>query len=173
MAKPSSLQILSVRDIFGQNGWDCQLIEGRDVLRTAFEAHHTHLQMHAQAFPPLNALSIVSETPLPSASDEHLFSLFELTQRANKQLTLGAIEYDIDREQLMFRITNIFDREKYDPQIVTSMVHFAIAELDRITPYAITIMQTDENLLADLSVERLLMREDLIPPVPSEEDDLI
>ena len=102
MAKPASLQILSVRDIFGQNGWDCELLEGRDVIRTAFEAHHTHLQMHAQAFPPLNALSIVAETPLPSASEEHLFCLLELTQRANKQLTLGAIEYDMDCEQLMF-----------------------------------------------------------------------
>ena len=173
MSRPASLQILSVNEIFGTNGWDCQLIEGRDVIRTAFEAHHTHLQLHAQAFPPINALSVVSETPLPSASDEHLFALLELIQRANKSITLGAVEYDLDREQLMFRISNIFDREKYDPQIVTSMVHFAIAELDRITPYAITIMQTDEELLPDLSVERLLMREDLIPPVPGDEENEI
>ena len=171
MSRPASLQITSVKDIFGQNGWDCELIESRDVIRTAFEAHHTHLQLHAQAFPTINALSIVSETPLPSPSDEHLFSIMEMTQRANKQITLGTVEYDLDREQLMFRISNIFDREKYDPQIVTSMVHFAIAELDRITPYAITIMQTDDSLLADLSVERLLMREDLIPPVPGDEEN--
>lgn len=171
MSRPASLQIKSVQDIFGQNGWDCQLIDGRDVIRTAFEAHHTHLQLHAQAFPPINALSIVAETPMPSASDEHLFYLLEMTQRANKQLTLGSTEYDMDREQLMFRITNVFDREKYDPQIVTSMVHFAIAEIDRIAPYAITIMQTDEELLDDLSVERLLMREDLIPPVPEQDEE--
>ena len=173
MSRPASLQILSVKEIFGQNGWDCQLIEGRDVIRTAFEAHHTHLQLHAQAFPPLNALSVVSETPMPMVSDEHLFCILELIQRANKQITLGAIEYDLDREQLMFRMSNIFDREKYDPQIVTSMVHFAIAELDRITPYAITVMQTEEELLPDLSIERLLMREDLIPPVPGDEEDEI
>ena len=173
MPKPASLQIKSVKEIFGQNGWDCQLIEERDVIRTAFEAHHTHLQLHAQAFPTINALSVVSETPLPCGSEAHLFSLLELTQRANKQITLGAIEYDLDREQLMFRISNIFDREKYDTQIVTSMVHFAIAELDRITPYAITVMQTEEELLPDLSIERLLMREDLIPPVPGEEEEEI
>ena len=173
MSRPTSMQITSVKEIFGQNGWDCQLVEGRDVLRTAFEAHHTHIQLHAQAFPPINALAIVSETPMPSASEEHLFHLLEMTQRANKQLTLGSVEYDIDREQLMFRITNIFDREKYDPQIVTSMVHFAVAEIDRITPYAVTIMQTPDDLLDDLSVERLLMREDLIPPVPGEEEDSI
>jgi len=143
------------------------------VLRTGFQAHHTHMQMHAQAFPPMNALSIVAETPMPSAGDDHLFFLYELTQRANKQLTLGSIEYDVDREQLLFRITNVFDREKYDPQIVTSMVHSAIAELDRITPYAITIMQTSEDLIHDLSVERLLMREDLIPPVPGHDEEEI
>lgn len=173
MARPTSLQITSVEDIFGQNGWDCQLIEGRDVIRTAFEAHHTHLQLHAQAFPAINALSVVSETPMPLPSESHLLVLLELTQRANKQITLGSIEYDIDREQLMFRISNIFDREKYDPQIVTSMVHFAIAEIDRIAPYAITVMQTEEELLDDLSVERLLMRDDLIPPVPGDEEEEI
>ena len=53
------------------------------------------------------------------------------------------------------------------------MVHFSIAELDRITPYAITIMQTEDDLLADLSIERLLMREDLIPPVPEEDENQI
>jgi len=172
MSRPVSLQIKSVQDIFGENGWDCQLLEGRDVIQTAFEAHHTHIQLHAQAFTPINALSIVAETPMP-CSEEHLYHLLELTQRANKQITLGSIEFDIDREFLSYRITNIFDREKYDREIVTSMVHFAIAELDRIAPYAITIMQTEEELLDDLSVERLLMREDLIPPVPGHDEDNI
>jgi len=145
MSRPTSLQISSVQEIFGQNGWDCQLLEGQDVIRTGFEAHHTHIQLHAQAFTPLNALSIVAETPMPFASDEHVFFLLELAQRANKRLTLGSIEVDMDREQLMFRITNIFDREKYDPQIVTSMVHFAIAELDRITPYAVVSRLSQET----------------------------
>jgi len=172
MARPVSLQIQSVQKIFGENGWDCQLLEGRDVLQTAFEAHHTHIQLHAQAFTPLNALSVVSEIPMP-CEESHLYFMMELVQRANKQITLGAFEYDLDREQLSFRITNIFDREKYDKQIVTSMVHFAIAELDRLAPYAVTVVQTDESLLDDLSIERLLMREDLIPPVPGHDDDQI
>jgi len=50
------------------------------------------------------------------------------------------------------------------------MVHAAIAEVDRITPYAAVVQQTPEDLLDDLSVERLLMREDLIPPVPDSEE---
>jgi hypothetical protein len=48
------------------------------------------------------------------------------------------------------------------------MVHAAIAEVDRIMPFAAVIQQTSEGLLDDLSVERLLLREDLIPPVPDE-----
>ncbi len=90
--------------------------------------------------------------------------------RANKKITLGGLEYDLDREQLMFRITNLFERDKFDGDIISSMVHAAIAEVDRITPYAGIIQQTSEDLLEDLSIERLLMREDLIPPVPEDEE---
>ncbi len=71
----------------------------------------------------------------------------------------------------MFRITNLFERDKFDVGIISSMVHAAIAEVDRITPYAGVIQQTPEDLLDDLSVERLLLREDLIPPVPGYEDE--
>ena len=95
----------------------------------------------------------------------------ELLARANKQLTLGGFEFDLDRNRLVFRITNLFEKEKYDADIVTSMVHCAIAELDRITPYASIVAQTPDDLLDDLDLERLLMREDVIPPVPGDEDD--
>jgi hypothetical protein len=168
--RPPSIQIQSVLDTFGRQGWQCELVEGRDVLRTGFEAHHTRIHLHAQAFPELNALSVVTETPM-EIDEDRLGMLLELLARANKQLTLGSAEYDIDRSQLMFRLTNLFEREKYDPDIVSSMVHCAIAELDRLTPYAAIIRDTPADLLEDLSIERLLMREDLIPPVPGEEED--
>jgi len=101
---------------------------------------------------------------------EHVALIRELFGRANKKLTLGSLEYDLDREQLMFRITNIFERDKFDGDIISSMVHAAIAEVDRITPYASVIQQTSESLLDDLSIERLLLRDDLIPPVPEDEN---
>jgi hypothetical protein len=66
----------------------------------------------------------------------------------------------------------MFEREKYDADIVTSMVHCAIAELDRITPYAAIVQRTRADLLDDLDLVRLLEREDLIPPVPGDDDDL-
>jgi hypothetical protein len=96
-------------------------------------------------------------------------ALLELLMRANKQLTLGGFEYDLDREMLVFRVTNLFEREKYDADIVSSMVHCAIAELDRIVPYASIVRGTPADLIQDLDLERLLQREDVIPSVPGEE----
>lgn len=165
-----SRQILTVEETFGQNGWHCELVEGRDVLRAHFDAHHTRVDLIAQAYPQLNALSIVTESRMP-ADEVHLPLVLELLARANKQLTLGGFEYDLDREFLVFRTTNLFEREKFDSDIISSMVHCAIAELDRITPYAAIVAATAEDLLDDLDIARLLLRDDLIPPVPGEEEE--
>ncbi len=165
-----SRQILTIEETFGANGWHCELVEGRDVLRAGFEAHHTRVDLIAQAFPQLNALSVITESPL-ALDGEHLAPVLELLARANKQLTLGGFEYDLDRQMLVFRTTNLFERERFDSDIVSSMVHCAIAELDRITPYAAIVRNTPGDLLDDLDLQRLLMREDVIPPVPGDEDE--
>jgi len=65
----------------------------------------------------------------------------------------------------------------YDADIVSSMVHCAIAELDRIVPLASVLKRTADDLLDDLSIPLLLEREDMLPPVPeydgeSEEEEL-
>jgi hypothetical protein len=168
--RPHTRQILSVEETFGQNGWHCELVEGRDVLRAGFDAHHTRVDMIAQAYPQLNALSIVSESRM-ALDEEHLPVVLELLARANKQLTLGGFEYDLDREYLVFRITNLFEREKFDSDIISSMVHCAIAELDRLTPYVAIVRDTPADLLDDLDLPRLLMREDILPPVPGDEEE--
>jgi hypothetical protein len=51
------------------------------------------------------------------------------------------------------------------------MVHCAIAELDRMVPYAAIVRDTPADLLGDLDLERLLMREDVIPPVPGDAEE--
>lgn len=166
--RPPSIQIQSVEDVFGRNGWHCELVAGRDVLRSLFEGHHTRVELHAQAFPQLNALAVVAETALP-VGDLHQPFLLELLARANKQLTLGGFEYDLDRSRLVFRITNLFERERYDGDLVSSMVHCAVAELDRIVPYAMIVVRTGEGDLGDLDLAELLGREDLLPPLPDED----
>lgn len=163
--RPHSRQILTVEEVFGANGWHCELVEGREVLRAGFEAHHTRVDLIAQAYPQLNALAVVAESPMP-LDREHLPYLLELLARANKPLTLGGFEYDLDRGLLVFRVTNLFERERYDADIISSMVHCAIAELDRIVPYAAIVRDTRADLLPDLDLQRLLAREDVIPPVP-------
>jgi len=164
--RPHSRQILTVEEAFGANGWHCELVEGREVLRAGFDAHHTRVDLIAQAHPQLNALTVVGESPMPLSAD-HKPAVFELLMRANKPLTLGGFEYDLDRSMLVFRITNLFEREKYDGDIISSMVHCAIAELDRLIPYVGLVRNTPADLLADLDLERLLMREDVLPPVPN------
>jgi hypothetical protein len=168
--RPHSRQILSVEECFGVNGWHCELVENRDVLRAGFDAHHTRVSLIAQAYPQLNALAVVTETSL-TLDEDHLPAVLELLARANKQLTLGGFEYDLDREFLVFRITNLFERERFDPDIVSSMVHCGIAELDRMVPYAGLVKNTRAELLDDLDLNRLLLREDLIPPVPGYEEE--
>jgi hypothetical protein len=168
--RPHSRQILGVEETFGRNGWHCELVEGREVLRAGFEAHHTRVDLIAQAYPQLNALSVVSESPMP-LDGEHLPAVLALLARANKPLTLGGFEFDIDRGMLVFRVTNLFERERFDSDIISSMVHCAIAELDRIVPYAAIVRDTPADLLPDLDLERLLQREDVIPPVPGGEEE--
>jgi len=168
--RPPSLQLQSVADAFGRQGWHCDPVDGRDVIEANFEAHHTHIHLHAQVFPHLNALAVVAESPLVPGP-AHLPPTLELLMRANKQLTLGAFEFDFDRNQLVFRITNLFDREKFDADIVSSMVHCAIAEIDRLTPLLGILLKTPPDLLADLSLPLLLEREDLLPPVSEGEEE--
>ncbi len=167
--RPPSLQLQSVSDAFNQQGWHHEFVEGRNVITAAFEAHHTRVQLFAQVFTQLNALTVVGETSMPMDSHK-LPYLLELLQRANKQMNLGGLEYDLDRQFVVFRITNIFEKEKFDADIISTMVHCAIAEIDRITPYCSIIQQTADDLIEDLNIERLLLRQDLIPPVPGEEE---
>ncbi len=167
--RPPSIQIQSVELAFGANDWHCELMEGRDVLRSVFQAYHVRGELSAQAFPELNALSVVNEMPMP-LEETYIPPLLELLTRANKQLTLGGFEFDLDRQRLVFRITNLFEREKYDADIITSMVHCAVAELDRLAPIAGVLLNTPEDDLYDLDPGALLDREDLLPPVPDDEE---
>lgn len=165
-----SIQFNSVIEAFGRNGWHHDLVEGREVLQSQFDAHHTRIHVLAQTFTNLNALAIVGETPI-DPPPSHLTSFLELLMRANKMLTLGGFEFDFERRLLIFKNTNLFEKEKYDADIITSMVHCIIAELDRIIPLVNVLLKTKPDVLPDLSLEMLLLREDLLPPVPDEDGE--
>ncbi len=168
--KPHSQQILSVLDVYGEHGWHGELIDGADVIQAVFETHHTNIELISQAYVALNALCICAECPY-DIPRTHFSAAMELFMRANKFLNLGNFEYDLDRSRVIFRITNIFANETFDKDIVSAMAHTAIAEIDRFSPFLGVLLQTPAELLKDLSIERLLMREDIIPPVPEEEEE--
>ena len=57
----------------------------------------------------------------------------EALMRLNQQLTLGNFEMDYDAGRVFFRITNVFLSEAGDASIIASLVHAAVAEIDRLS----------------------------------------
>ena len=169
--KAPSRQFESVASAFNANDWQYEIIDGQEVLQTIFEAHHSRVHVIAQTDVPISCLAVSGETQI-NFDPIYQGAILELVMRANKQLTMGAFEIDLDRGVLVCRITNLFDREMFDKDIISSMVHCVIAEVDRLTPYITVITQTPDDLLDELNVERLLLRDDLIPPVPGHEDEI-
>lgn len=162
-------QLLShVSQTFEANGWAFATVEGADVIEAGFEAHHGRVRLHVQAFPPLNAVSVVSQSTVRAENPDHRVKIAELLMRVNHELTVGAFELDWDTGETIFRATNLFTRGKFDSAILTGLVESAIVEMDRLTPVLNIINQTDRAQLPALDLQQLLAREDLIPPVGEE-----
>ena len=116
----------------------------------------------------LNAVSIVG-TLGHKVPDSRSGLTGELLMRTNKELTIGNFELDHDTGTVLFRTTNIFPVEKVDGNIIASLVHTTLAEVDRLTPFLTLLLRMDQRELAGLNLKTFLMREDLLPPVPDEE----
>ena len=154
-----------IRASFEAKPWAYDLVSGRDVLRASFEAHHTRVILHVQAFEPIGGVHVVATSPYHFAS-HHLLKLAELLMRASQLLTVGNFEMVWDSRQALFRATNLFDRDQPLPHaILHAMVHAAVAEMDRITPVLAEVYKSDPVSVAVLDVPRLLQREDWLPPV--------
>ena len=89
--------------------------------------------------------------------------------RTNKDLNLGNFELEWESGQVMFRVTNVFPPNRHDARIIASLVHSAVAEMDRLTPFLGEILRTSKGELLLLKVADLMKREDLLPPVPDAE----
>jgi hypothetical protein len=90
--------------------------------------------------------------------------------RTNKELTIGNFELDYDEGRVLFRATNVFDNPSASPEIIASLVHAALAETDRITPFLTLVLRMSPDELATLNLKLFLQREDLLPPVPEDPD---
>ncbi|MDG2125108.1 MAG: hypothetical protein P8J87_15505 [Verrucomicrobiales bacterium] len=123
------------------------------------------MPLHIQAFPNLNAITVVSRSTLTSPPS-HFLAVSELLWRSNKTLTVGNFELDPDAGTILYRATNLFPPGPPHEPIITGLVHAAIAEMDRLTPYLAIVLRTSLADLATQSIAELLQNEDLIPPPP-------
>ncbi len=160
---PSFLQ--SIQDAFDAKGWAYERVPDQDVLQLSFEAHHTRVHVHVQAFAPIHGIHVVATSPYQFES-YHLFKLSELLMRTSETLTIGNFEAVWDRRQVLFRATNLFpEKQAANAAILQALVHAAVAEMDRLTPLLAEVHKQDPASVIHLDVARLLQREDWLPPV--------
>lgn len=162
---PHSELYSTVLAAFSQAGWDYTEVEGRQVVRAGFEAHHTRVELHVQVFDALSTVSVVSESPLRSPDPLHRERVAELAMRVNQTLTLGNFEMEWDTGRLLFRISNIFPLPQGDVSLVQGMVHTTVAEMDRIAPLESIILRSKGPALAALDIPNLMNRDDFLPVV--------
>ncbi len=150
---------------FKTRGWHFREVPGREVVETDFEAHHTKVPLHVQIFGEARMASVVARASFPFPPS-HRAKVAELLMRTNQQLTLGNFEMDWDGGTVLFRMTNVFPPQNADQDILAAMVHAAIAEMDRLTPFLGEVCRAPARALALLNVTELMAREDLLPPEP-------
>ena len=150
---------------FTEAGWAFTEVEGREVIRAGFEAHHTRVDLHVQVFESLAAVSVVSESPRNAENPLHRERLAELAMRANQTLTVGNFEMDWEAGRLIFRVTNLFATPQGNSSIIQGLIHTAIGEMDRIAPLEAILLKTAGPALATLNLAALLNREDLLPEI--------
>ena len=133
-----------------------------------FGMDYTWLYKNMQVFGETHIVSVVANSTLQVPST-HRLPVCELLMRVNKELNLGNFELEWDGGQVMFRITNVFPPHRHDTRILASMVHSAVAEMDRLTAFLGEILRTPKGELLLLKVADLMKREDLLPPAPDAE----
>lgn len=157
----------AVLNAFKSRGWAYREVPGMEVVEASFEAYHGKVPLHVQAFAEAHIVSVVANASL-TVPATHKARAAELLMRANKELNVGAFEMEWDAGVVMFRQANVFPKHRHDEELIVSLVHNAIAEMDRMTPFLGELCKTTGAMLPLLDLKQLLQREDLLPP-PLEE----
>tara|TARA_B100000459_G_C8546787_1_gene187534 strand:+ start:318 stop:818 length:501 start_codon:yes stop_codon:yes gene_type:complete len=148
---------IKIKEAFNSVNWEFREIESKKVLEAEFEAHHTKVPLHAQAFEELMAISIVSRLSF-SILPKSMRSALDALMRTNITLNIGNFEANPVNGDVYFRITNVFPDHDFSPDIITSLVRVAIVEMDRVTPFLAEINKNPNQPIA-----QLLERKDLLP----------
>lgn len=152
---------------FKSRGWACREVTGRDVVETGFDAYHGRVPVHVQSFGDAGIVSVVANASLPVPAS-HRERAAELLMRVNKELILGNFEMEWDGGAVMFRIANLCLGDHPDEELIASLVHNAVAEMDRLAPFLGELLRTNAAALPMLDVKALLQREELLPPTGDE-----
>jgi hypothetical protein len=155
----------AVAETFTQMGWNSRRVPVGEVLEADFELHHTRARIVAQVFAEYNTLCVQGHLS-HRVPDSRSGLVAEVLMRTNKLLTLGAFELDYDGGHLLYRVTNVFPDGGAHRDIIASLVHTTLAEIDRLTPFIALILSMSAEALGTLNVVTFLQREDLLPPVP-------
>ncbi len=155
----------AVISAFKSMGWQYRAVPDVEVVECWFEAHHAKVLLHAQTHAEANLVSVVSNASI-TVPKTHLKAVAELLMRSNKELNLGNLEVDWETGQVMFRVANLFSPDRHDERIIASMVHTAVAEMDRLTPFLAEVCRLGTGELLLLNIPELLAREDLLPVIP-------
>ncbi len=153
----------ALQQAFQERDWHFRRVPEREVLEADFEAHHTKVPLHVQIFGEARMATVVSRASFPFPPT-HRARVAELLMRTNQQLTLGNFEMDWDGGHVLFRLTNVFPPDVADGSILAALVHAAVAEMDRLTPFLGELCKTPARELPLFNVTALLAREDLLPP---------
>lgn len=162
----------AVLNVFKETNWACRQVPGMEVVEADFEAHHAKVPLHVQSFGDSGIVSVVAQASFP-VPRSHYLPAAELLMRTNKELNLGNFELDWDNGLVMFRLTNVFPLNRFDEQIIRSLIHSAVAEMDRLTPFLSEVCRTPVAKMPLLSIPLLLQREELLPAVDLPEDQQI
>ncbi len=153
---------------FKTQGWAYQEVQGLEVVESVFEAHHAKIPVHVQVFGEAGIASTVATASQPVPAS-HRLPVCELLMRTNKELNLGNFELEWDEGRVMFRVSTVFPPHRHDERVLASLVHTAVAEMDRLTPFLGEVCRVPKGELPLLRVADLLRREDLLPPPPAED----
>lgn len=159
---------VAVLNAFKAQNWAYREVPGMEVVEADFEAYHGKVPLHVQSFGGAHIVSVVANSSI-TVPASHKARAAELLMRANKELNVGSFEMEWDAGVVMFRQTNIFSKHRYDEGLIASLVHNAIAEMDRMTPCLGELCKTTKAMLPLLDIPQLLKREDLLPPAPAED----
>ena len=106
--------LTALEQSFSRRQWAARRVPDQLVYEATFEAHHTRILVHAQAFPEINAITVVgyATNDIPAS---RCGLVAEMLMRLNHQLTLGNFELDYDTGRAVFRATNIFPSPEAAP----------------------------------------------------------